>query len=498
MDNVTGIVSISNATPAGSHTITIRATDNCGAITDATFTLNVGSPTSITVTPAVTPTASDNDYTRINNAVQAIAGGGTITLSGTFNWTEANAAASWALGSDGIASTVDDYSIMVPANLNGVTFTATSLGAGTIQGPGDLPGVELEGVFFFNGGDNQGWTISNIRFLDFDLTIGMFAGAGGLDAFNNTHITNNYIRMARDVATATDTAQNIGIAYSLGTNQVISGNTIDIQGDGVSVTGNNAADIAIQCETNGGNVYDGLQITNNTIHVLNAQAAAAIGSPSGTSLPEVIIGIWENGHAHSSNITISGNSFTNLALGNDPATNLQRGFRLTSHSSATTTVAYSNNTVSGANIGFQWLAAQNFGGNQPIQLTGNTLTGNQTGVLVQSEGQANLTVNTITGNGTGSIGVRAITGLTTVDMARTTISAAGNAVVVDATSSGANPVTMRITNSTLSGNTAATGGGISGTGTGGIASTHGYQQYLKWKLGGWREYPTPGCYSDGG
>ena len=91
----------------------------------------------------------------------------------------------------------------------------------------------------------------------------------------------------------------------------------------------------MQSNTSGGNVYDGLQITNNTIHVLNAQSAN----------PEVIIGIWDNCHAHSSNITISGNSFTNLAAGNNPATNLQRGFRVTSHSSATTTVNYLSNTV---------------------------------------------------------------------------------------------------------------------------------------------------------
>ena len=41
VDNGTGVVSISNAAPIGSHTITIRATDNCGAFTDASFTLNV-------------------------------------------------------------------------------------------------------------------------------------------------------------------------------------------------------------------------------------------------------------------------------------------------------------------------------------------------------------------------------------------------------------------------------------------------------------------------
>ena len=41
VSNTTGVVSVSNAAPAGTHTITIRATDNCGATTDASFTLNV-------------------------------------------------------------------------------------------------------------------------------------------------------------------------------------------------------------------------------------------------------------------------------------------------------------------------------------------------------------------------------------------------------------------------------------------------------------------------
>lgn len=38
---LTGVVSFSNAAPAGSHTITIRATDNCGLTKDASFTLPV-------------------------------------------------------------------------------------------------------------------------------------------------------------------------------------------------------------------------------------------------------------------------------------------------------------------------------------------------------------------------------------------------------------------------------------------------------------------------
>jgi hypothetical protein len=41
VNNTTGVISISNAAPAGTHTITIRATDNCNTITDASFMLNV-------------------------------------------------------------------------------------------------------------------------------------------------------------------------------------------------------------------------------------------------------------------------------------------------------------------------------------------------------------------------------------------------------------------------------------------------------------------------
>jgi hypothetical protein len=39
--NASGVVAITNARPPGSHVITIRATDNCGSTTDASFTLNV-------------------------------------------------------------------------------------------------------------------------------------------------------------------------------------------------------------------------------------------------------------------------------------------------------------------------------------------------------------------------------------------------------------------------------------------------------------------------
>jgi hypothetical protein len=46
-----GVITISGAAPVGNHTITIRATDNCGATTDATMALTVNA------LPTITPTA---------------------------------------------------------------------------------------------------------------------------------------------------------------------------------------------------------------------------------------------------------------------------------------------------------------------------------------------------------------------------------------------------------------------------------------------------------
>jgi len=63
----------------------------------------------------VTPTDTDNDYTRINDALQALTsvGDGTVfLLQGTFDWTEPFAAADWALGSDGLPASGDEFVIL--------------------------------------------------------------------------------------------------------------------------------------------------------------------------------------------------------------------------------------------------------------------------------------------------------------------------------------------------------------------------------------------------
>lgn len=343
------------------------------------------------VMPALTPSSTDNDYTRIKNAIEAVDNNFTINLNGTFDWTEANAAASWALGNDGVNATGDDYSILVPANLNGVTFTAPlGIGTATIKGPGDLPGANLEGVLYFEGGDNQNWTISNMTFTDFDMSIGMFFGVGGTDAFNNTNITGNIFNMATDLnatVAPADVNQNIGIHFAFGANQSITNNTFNIAGDGVSNGSNFSTSVAMQSNTSGGSVYNGLNISGNIINILNAQSAN----------PQVVLGIWENGHAHTSNISINNNQFLNLSGSNNASLNLQRAFRVTSHSGAGSTVSYSGNTIQGANIGFQWIAGSNFSSQLPVQMTGNTISGNNVGVLLQSNGKAHFTGNIFDG-----------------------------------------------------------------------------------------------------
>ncbi len=107
--NLAGVVSISNAAPAGTHTITIRATDNCGTTTDAAFSLTVICP-AITVNPftlpagttgaaysqSLTATGGTAPYTfnvsagTLPNGLTLSSGGaltGTPTVAGTFNFT---------------------------------------------------------------------------------------------------------------------------------------------------------------------------------------------------------------------------------------------------------------------------------------------------------------------------------------------------------------------------------------------------------------------------
>lgn len=417
-----------------------------------------------------TPISSDNDYLRIRDAVNTAASGDTIKLIGTFDWTEPNAAASWAKGFDGIsqAGAGDDYELTIPGGKNNITFTAPYLGAATIQGPGDLPAFNLEGFLDFETGPNQNWTISNLKIQGFDLSIGMFYNSGPSNLYNGTKITNNYILIPNDLNTIdapADSNQNIGLHFSFGTNQTISYNTFEMPGDGVSDSSAAAdwwtyglspsapfsSNVAMQSNTSGGAVYDGLLIDHNIVRVLNAQNAQ----------PERIIGFWENAAGHSSNITVSNNQFLNMAPGNDPKVNRQMAFRPTSHSSSSTTVTYSNNVVQGAGIGFTPM--DEAGTLQPIQIKNNTLTNVNVGMMTGANENWALINNTFANSGamsgfgtavkaqaSSTIAVGTALGSNFISNFATGVDVSGGAVTVNYTALRSNGTALKVNSGTAS------------------------------------------------
>jgi hypothetical protein len=350
---------------------------------------------------------TDNDYTRLASAVGGLSSGDTLNLHGTFDWTESHAAASWALGNNGVndgANYVDDYGLRIPSGLDNLTITAPSLGAATIMGPGDVGSVDLEGVFYFDGigGTNQNTTISNLQIYNFDTSIYMVAGSGAANSFNGTQILNNHIIVPADanaVDFPADVSPNVGIQLGFGQNQLVQGNTVDLAGNGDSGTATGtsqaAASIGITTTTPGRsqNAYDGLVIQNNIINVVNAQSAH----------PESILGIWENAESYVDNITVKNNTFTNLAAGNDPTLNHEVAFRVTSHSNVALgkTVLYQGNSVTGASVGFEWntVDSYDYAGLDAVQLVGNSIQNTNLGINVQNNGNAYLKDTTFSNTG---------------------------------------------------------------------------------------------------
>jgi hypothetical protein len=85
VNNATGVVSISNAAPAGTHTITIRATDSCGTNTVTSFIINInkGASTVLWNSPAGIPYGTALGANQLN-ATASVAGSFTYTpASGT-------------------------------------------------------------------------------------------------------------------------------------------------------------------------------------------------------------------------------------------------------------------------------------------------------------------------------------------------------------------------------------------------------------------------------
>ena len=403
---------------------------------DASANIGVQLPTAISVTAGSNLSMANNHYRLLSNAVGCLVDNQTLTVNGTFNFGNGTAQPEWAKGNDQIAGGVnalDDYTILAPSPVINATVTATSLGSATIQGPGDLPNVALETPFFFNNdkpnSSNQGWTISNLIIRDFDGSILAFLdGAGNTTAFNNFKVLNNRFDIPTDLnatsggESGANNLQNIGIHYSFGTNQEFSGNTFNIDGTGNSDGTNRSTTIAMQSNTSGGTVYDGLKITNNTFNVT--------GDPDPTG-EAVIRGIWENGHNTDAGIEISGNTFSNASATNLANQNRQFAMWQTSHSGSTKNVVYKNNEFSGWNTGISALGgpftantAPDYNtGELPVLIQNNKFDKMQFGVVVRkSAGSTNagspmiITENSFTNGVTGGFAIsNESTGTTTAN-----------------------------------------------------------------------------------
>jgi hypothetical protein len=79
--NSAGLVSISNAAPPGNHTITIRATDNCGAFTDSSFTLMVNALPTINLVIVMRTAGAGSSNSTIANVSDADQAANTLSLT---------------------------------------------------------------------------------------------------------------------------------------------------------------------------------------------------------------------------------------------------------------------------------------------------------------------------------------------------------------------------------------------------------------------------------
>lgn len=370
-------------------------------------------PGTVNVTPTPTPSAFDNDYTRINNAIQSAAPGVIIELDGDFNWLEPNAFASWQAGSNGVggeghlfATGGDDWSVRLPAGVNGVIVRA-AVGGASVQGSEGDPGNLFDDLaaFAIGYGDNQNWTFQGLTLRGFDIGIGMFVpDYNSAERFNGTQYLGNTIEIGPDSG---DAYGNYGIYAGYGESQAIAGNaiSIDITGADGTTPAPNSRSIGIQIgDSSNTDAFDGLLISANQI--------AVSGIP--TVAPRVI-GIWENAGDANSSITIEDNQFAGSGdLGGGVAANNQTAFIATTQSNGTRMSAFRGNTATSAAIGLRSqlpIYGHYVVSDSPLQIEGNTFLGNGTALRLHgaypNAGQYTLRHNRIFGNEIGLFAERA-------------------------------------------------------------------------------------------
>jgi alpha-tubulin suppressor-like RCC1 family protein len=134
--NAAGAVSFTNAKPAGNHTITIRATDNCGAIKDATFKLTVNN-TAPTFTPAAAISRQQGSPAGAPVTIGTVAD--TLTAAGSLTVTQITGGTATGLTVSGITNNNGTISALVSASCTATAGTLRfRVSDGSLTGTGNL------------------------------------------------------------------------------------------------------------------------------------------------------------------------------------------------------------------------------------------------------------------------------------------------------------------------------------------------------------------------
>ncbi|MFZ4984610.1 MAG: beta strand repeat-containing protein, partial [Blastocatellia bacterium] len=310
--NSSGVVSISGAAPSGSHTITIRATDNCGATTDATIALMVNAPPLITAAAGLArqggatssnlsiATVSDAETSAgsltvtVNGGTSATSGGVTITnIVNSAGAITADLVAGCAATagtatftlqvSDGTSTATAALTVAVTANTAPVlTYNAATVNAGGSTSVNPASALSdngtVSGIIVQNNGGFPGTLSVNSTGV---VSIGGAPSSGGpynitIRATDNCGLTTDApftltVNSLPTITAATGVTRAVGTAVSNSTIATVSDTETAPGALTVSVTSANPA---------GGVTISDIVNTNGTI---TANIVAACGSTVGTA-----------------------------------------------------------------------------------------------------------------------------------------------------------------------------------------------------------------------
>ncbi len=172
VNNSTGVVSVPNNVPAGSYTVTIRATDNCNATRDASFTLTVNNtaPT-ITAQTGISrqqgAAASNSQIATVNDA-ETGANSVTVTVNNGASATVNGVTVSGIANSSGTVTA----NIVATCGATNASFTLTATDGSNATATATL-NVTVTGITV-----NPATLVNGLTFVSYTATLSATGGTG--------------------------------------------------------------------------------------------------------------------------------------------------------------------------------------------------------------------------------------------------------------------------------------------------------------------------------